>query len=134
MYFNSKLNNIYFNELLCFRINIEIYNRFNKSIVCRIYDKFKFDEILYIFPDLAVYIELIQKMDTLDSIKTLKKIPDIIIYEDLIFIITDNLIKLYSIMEILDSYNLIKKNSFQLRTIDKKIIQNLEEEKFRKSY
>jgi len=134
MHFNLKLNNIYTNELVTFKINIELYKKFNKSIVCRIYDKFKFDEIFYIFPDLAVYIESIQKIDTFDSIQHFYKIPDIIIYKDLIIIIADNLIKLYSLIEILDSYNEIKKNSFQLlQTIDKKIIQNMEEEKYRKT-
>ena len=101
--------------------------------MCRLYDKFKFNEISYIFPDLAVYIESIEKINTLDSIKTFNKIPDIILYDELIFIIADNLIKLYSIIEILDSYNLIKNNSSELKTIDDKIIQKMEEEKIRKS-
>lgn len=131
--YNSKLANIYSNELLCFRINIELYNKFNKSIVCRLYDKFKFNEISYIFPDLAVYVETIEKINTLDLIKNFNKIPDIILYDELIFIIADNLIKLYSIFEILDSYNLIINYSSKLKTIDDKTIQKMEEEKFRKS-
>jgi putative hydrolase of the HAD superfamily len=131
--YNSQLNNIYTNELLCFRINIELYKKFNKSIVCRIYDKYNFDKIIYIYPDLAVYIQSIEKINKLDLIKTFNNIPDIIIYNNIIFVIADNLIKLYSIFEILDSYNLIKNNSLELISINNKTIQEMEEEKFRKS-
>jgi len=133
LYFNLKLNNLYSDELLCFKINIELYKRFNKSIVCRIYNKYKFDKITYIFPDLAVYVSSIERIITLETIKTFNVIPDIILYDNLIFIVADNLIKLYSIMEILDSYNLIINNSYEIRTIDNEIIQNMEEEKIRKS-
>jgi len=133
VYYNSKLNNRYELELLTFRINKEINDKFNKTIVCRIY-KNNLKNIIYCFPDIAVYIETIEYINDITDIKNLTKIPDIIIYQNISFIIADNLTKLYSIYEILDAYDEIKLNSvgIKIQSIDNKTIQNMEEEKLRK--
>jgi len=135
-YFNNKLNKSYSKEYYCFDINKRIYDKFNKHIVCRIYKNYKNIEFIknikYCFPDFAVYINKIIIIDNLDDIVNLDCVPDIIIFNELIFVIGTNLTKLYSIIETLDAYFEICLNYDELTEINKNIIENMEQEKLRK--
>jgi len=134
-YFNNKLNKIYLNEYFCFDINRKIYEKFNKTIICRIYNNNNINfikNIKYCFPDLAVYIMNIILINSLDNIFNLNYIPDIIIFNNLVFIISINLTKLYCLIETIDSYYNICINYIDLLEINKNIIENMEQEKIRK--
>lgn len=135
-YFNNILNNQYTNELVTFKINKKIYNKFNKSIVCKVYSNISVDKISnikYCFPDLAVYVQNISNLEELNQIYNFIVIPEIIIYNDTIYILSDNLIKLYCLIETLDLYAKLCENYNSLDVIEEKSIQNMEQEKYRKN-
>lgn len=134
-YFNELLNNQYINEIISFDISIYINKFFNKQIICKNFVTEKIDfikNIKYCFPDLAVYIQTIYIIENIEDIKKLDKIPDIIIYNEQIFIIAENLIKYYCIFETLDKYLKLCIFYKELEIVDEKKIQNMEQEKYRK--
>ncbi len=133
-YFNNKLKNSYINEYITFEINKKIYDKFKKHIICKYYnnDSKYIKNIKYCFPDLAVYIINILTIENLNDITNIYTIPDIIIYNDIIFVLSNSLIKLYSMIETLDSYYKLCNNYDELININHNIIQNMEQEKIRK--
>ena len=133
IYFNNISDNKFNNDLFSYKISKYIYDKFNKSIICREYkniDVKYIKHIKYCFPDLVVYIRNILNIINLIEINI---IPDIIIFNDIIYIIANNINKLYCMIETLNIYNLLCVNNYnKLQIIDEKIIENMEQEKYRK--
>jgi putative hydrolase of the HAD superfamily len=135
-YFDNLLQNKYSNDLITFNIIHTIYNKFNKAIICRQYDSQHIDMIInikYCFPDLAVYIQKIKIIKEMAEINELYNIPDIIIYNEMVFILADNIIKLYCMIETMDKYKILCYNYDFLEVVDNNFIKNMEQEKYRKS-
>jgi putative hydrolase of the HAD superfamily len=134
-YLDSLLENKYSNDLITFNIIKYIFYKFNKAIVCRKYnidDINKIINIKYCFPDLAVYIQKIKIINELSVINDFENIPDIIIFNNMIFVLADNIIKLYCMIETLDKYKILCKNYDSLEVVDNNFIKNMEQEKYRK--
>lgn len=125
----------YSNEIDCKTIHLSIRDRFEKSVICREYtgnfDNFK--EIKYCFPDIAVYAQNIIHVHSLDEITRFEKVPDIILYNRRIFIITENLRKYYLITEILQAYEQIVTDCSNLQLLNVTTLTNMEAEKYRKN-
>ena len=85
------------------------------------------------FPDLAVYIQKMKNISELSVINDFENIPDIIIFNNMIFVLADNIIKLYCMIETLDKYKILCKNYDSLEVVDNNFIKNMEQEKYRKS-
>ena len=137
-YFDTLLENKYSNDLIIFDIIRLIHKKFNKSIVCRKYCIDNIDNInniiniKYCFPDLAVYIQKINVISELLIINDFDNIPDIIIFNNIIFVLADNIIKLYCMIETLDKYKILCENYNNLEIVDNNFIKNMEQEKYRK--
>jgi ribulose-5-phosphate 4-epimerase/fuculose-1-phosphate aldolase len=134
-YFNTLLENKYSNDLITFDIIRLMYSKFNKAIICRKYDINNINNIInikYCFPDLAVYIQKIKIINKLSEINDFENIPDVIIFNNMIFILADNIIKLYCMLETLDKYKILCDNYDSLEIVDNNFIKNMEQEKYRK--
>ena len=136
-YFNNLLENKYTEEIIAFNINELIYNKFNKSIVCRYYNntknEYKINDIKYCFPDLAVYFQKIYKIECLEEINNFVNIPDLIIYNNKYILLGETLGKLYCMIETMDKYIDLCEDYKNLVSIDNNYIQNMEQEKYRKN-
>lgn len=137
-YFNTLLDNKFSSELLAFNINELLYLKFNQFIVCRFYknkktDIYTNDNIKYCFPDLAVYFQKIYNIECIEDILIFNNIPDLIIYKNDYILIAESIIKLYSMIETLDKYMELCDDYENLISIDQNYIQNMEQEKYRKS-
>jgi HAD superfamily hydrolase (TIGR01549 family) len=134
-YFDTLLENKYSNDLITFDIIRLINYKFSKSIVCRKYDINNINNIInikYCFPDLVVYIQKMKIINELSEINDFENIPDIIIYNNMIFVLADNIIKLYCMIETLDKYKILCDNYDSLEIVDNNFIKNMEQEKYRK--
>jgi FMN phosphatase YigB (HAD superfamily) len=127
-YFNNKLNNKY-----CFEsFNISkkyIENKIYKIVKETTYTKQLFENMIVCFPDLAVFVQNICTIDNLDNLKN----SDIVIYKNKVYIVTENIYKAYSLIEIINSYIELEENSkklVEIRNIN--FLQNMEQEKYRK--
>ena len=132
---NNSRNNLYNNELDSYKINNSIYNIFNKSVVCRYISNFNIDiliKIKYCFPDLAVYLQTIKNIDDIDKLN-IDKIPDVILFQNKVFILADNLTKLYCLTEIINQYQILCIDYDLLNNIDYSFIQSMKQEKYRKN-
>lgn len=135
-YFNKLLDYKYLDELDTFNINKYIYYKFYKTYVCRKYDINNINKIInikYCFPDLAVYIQNIKLIDNLSDINNFDVIPDIIIFNNNVYVIANNLIKFYCINETLNKYNELCNNYDNLIILDNNFIKNMDQEKYRKN-
>jgi putative hydrolase of the HAD superfamily len=129
-------SNLYKTEINAFMINKYIYEKYNKSIVCKNYsinDILKIKNMKYCFPDLAVYYQEIITIKDYTDINFIKKIPDLIIYDNNVYIVADNISKMHSMIEILDEYIILCKKYDKLEIVDNNIIKNMEQEKYRKN-
>lgn len=135
-YFNNLLNNKYLNEYKSFDINKYYYFTQNKSLIIKNIDYpiYYLNNIKYCFPDIAIFIEKIIKINEIKDLDKFDYIGNIILYKNNVFICSDNLTKSYYIMEILDQYKILCDNNFHnLKIInDINYLQNMEQEKFRK--
>ena len=136
-YFNRKLNNIYENEAICFLLN-QIYNDNKMSVVVKIADKMPievFRNMQVCFPDMAVFVKNITEIKSLEGFIENFINYDIILYKNKVYCIAGNITKLYSLLEILESYKTIYVcNNGNLSLIKNLIqIQNMPEEKYRNS-
>ena len=86
------------------------------------------------FPDLAVFIQKKIEIESLNELESKFDEYDIIIYENNIFVLADNITKIYALMEIVESYEMIySKNENNLLSIDNVVqLQNMDEEKNRR--
>jgi putative hydrolase of the HAD superfamily len=135
-YFDNLLNNQYKNHFNSFLINKYSYFYHNKSMVVKYidYNAEILKNIVYCFPDLAIFIQnskIIEKeMDIEDCIQKDGKQYDIIIVEDCVYVIAETLQKVYNIIEILDTYAILKR--YNICSIDNITdLQNMEQEKQR---
>ena len=147
-YFNNLLNNKFnehlsiisnnkFNEeFITFLINKSYYFKKNKSMIVRYldYPYEILEKIKYCFPDLAIFIEKIKIIDNLEQLYQDLDNYNIIILSNKIYLCSDNLNKIYYLIELLDKYKLLCDYSYDnLNKInDTKYLQNMEQEKFRK--
>jgi hypothetical protein len=137
-YFNNLLNNKYNNDLISFQINKLIYFNINESLVIK-YINYPINiikNINYCFPDLAIYVQNIKEIfniDDLNNYKSFKNI-DIIIYNNNIFVLANNINKIYNIIDNLKAYEILSYNNNNLKSIDNiSSLQNMVEEKYRKN-
>ena len=135
-YFNNLLENKFNNELNTFYINKEYYFRKNKTCVVRTID-YNYEilkKIKYCFPDLAIFIEKIGIFNTIEELYENMDNYNIIIVDKSIYLIAENLTKIYYLIELIDKYKILSEYSYEnLNSIDDvKYLQNMEQEKFRK--
>ena len=92
------------------------------------------ENIKYCFPDLAIFIEKIKVVNTLEELYIDLDNFNIIILNENIYLCADNLTKIYYLLELLDKYKILSDYAYNnLNKIDDtKYLQNMEEEKFRK--
>jgi hypothetical protein len=112
----------------------------DKQVIIRNYD-FPIEyikNINYCFPDLAVFIQKIKFLNNLEELD--QQNYNIIIYDEKVYIVAENITKLYYIIELLDQYKILVDNTLcdsaqqicNLQSIDDILyIQNMKEEKYR---
>ena len=127
-YFNNKLNNKYHFD--SFNINKKyIENKIYKIVKETSYSQQLFENMIICFPDLAVFIQNICIINNIDDLIN----SDIVIYNNKVYIITENIYKAYSLIEIINSYIELENNSKNLvEIININFLQNMEQEKYRK--
>jgi hypothetical protein len=135
-YFNNLLEHKFNNDLNTFYINKEYYFRKNKSLIIRTinYPYQILEKIKYCFPDLAIFIEKIGVFNDLEELYKNMDNFNIIIINKKIYLVAENLSKLYYLIELIDKYKTLSEYSYDtLNSInDVKYLQNMEQEKFRK--
>jgi putative hydrolase of the HAD superfamily len=139
-YFTKFLENLsiseFNDELNTFYINKEYYFQKNRSCVIRSIDyPYKIlEKIKYCFPDLAIFIEKIGIFDNIEEFYENMDNYNIIIINKKIYLIAENLTKIYYLIELIDKYRILSLYSYEnLNSInDVKYLQNMEQEKFRK--
>jgi putative hydrolase of the HAD superfamily len=134
---NSTIQNNFNNELITFYINKQLYlkNKMSKIIRYIDYPLNILLNIKYCFPDLAIFIEKISYIKNINDLDDVNSKTNIIIYESKVYLIATTLNKIYYILELLDKYKILCSYSYDklLEINDINYIQNMEEEKFRKT-
>ena len=135
-YFNNLLDNRFNLELNTFYINKEYYFRKNKTLMIRNidYPYQILEKIKYCLPDLAIFIEKIGMFNNLEELYENMDNFNIIILNKNVYLIAENLNKLYYLIELIDKYKVLSEYSYDNlnRIDDVKYLQNMEQEKFRK--
>ena len=135
-YFNNLFNNKFIDEYNTFLINKIYYEKKNKSIIVKYLDyPFEYlDKIKYCFPDLAIFIEKIKIIKSLEDLNDNLDNYNIIIIDKKTYICAENLTKAYYVIELLDKYKILCDYSYkELNNIGNIFfLQNMEQEKFRK--
>jgi putative hydrolase of the HAD superfamily len=135
-YFNNLLDNKFNNELNTFYINKQYYLKKKKSLIIRHIDyNYKIlEKIKYCFPDLAIFIEKIGIFNDLEDFYENIEYFNIIILNKEVYLVSENLNKIYYLIELIDKYKTLSDYSYDnLNSInDIKYLQNMEQEKFRK--
>ena len=129
-YFNQSLD--YKFDDSSFKINIH-YRSHNKNKIIRKYEYpvVLLKNIIYCFPDLAIFAEKIGFVNQVDNIDGIDY--NIIIMNDNVYLCADNITKLYGLIEIIDSYKILAQSQqYPLVSVDSKYLNNMEQEKFRK--
>ena len=132
-YFNNLLNNKYNNDFTSFLFNKLIYFNTNKSLIIKYidYPVNIIKNINYCFPDLAIYVQNIIEINNIDDINKYTCF-DIIIYNDNIFVLSNDINKIYNIIENLKAYEIL--SNYNLESIDNILtLQNMKEEIYRKN-
>jgi len=136
-YFNQQLNYAFQNEWQSFEIHQLYYMEKQLSIVVKYYSypHRLLENLVYCFPDLAVFIEKMVIVDNLEQLKDkLRCVYDVIIVKDKVYLCGTNLQRIYALVEILDNYRILHQYSKKLQSIqDVTYLQNMEEEKMRKN-
>jgi putative hydrolase of the HAD superfamily len=134
-YFDKKLESKHDDEMICNKIATIYYNNNYSKVVKKLTLQSNiFENMIICFPDFAIFI---QKKCTVESLSELENNfdnYDLIICKKKVFAIADNITKLYSLIEIMESYYILLSSSkTELQTIDKiRELQNMEEEKLRR--
>ena len=135
-YFNNLLEYKFNDELNTFYINKEYYFRKDKSLIVRNIDcDYEIlEKIKYCFPDLAIFIEKIGIFNNLEEFYENIEYFNIIILNKEVYLVSENLNKIYYLIELIDKYKTLCEYSYDnLNSInDIKYLQNMEAEKFRK--
>ena len=132
--FFAPLDNKYENELICNKM-MQIYdkNQCSKVVKCLELPVKIFRNMIICFPDLAVFLQKQLSVSALTELEHNFDEYDMILYDHKVFLIADNITKLYSLIEIVNSYAILQLNSNSLVSIDNITkLQNMEEEKNRK--
>jgi len=133
-YFNKKLESKYDDEIMCNGIN-SIYHANNHSKVVKklTIQSDIFENMIMCFPDLAIFVQKKGILNSLIELENNFDNYDLITCEKKVFVIADNITKLYSLIEILESYYILSSSKRELQSIDNIIeLQNMEEEKLRR--
>jgi putative hydrolase of the HAD superfamily len=134
-HFNSLLNTRYNYELNAFNISKTLHAN-NKSVVVRrldvSYEIMK--NIVFCFPDLAVFIQNKTEIQDISDLITDDVSYDIILYKNEVYGIAESLIKLYSLMEIVESYKMLhQETGGKIISIENPtVLCNMEQEKSRR--
>lgn len=134
-YFNGLLNNKYNYELNAFNISKTLHSN-NRSVVVRRldvpYEIMK--NIVFCFPDLAVFIQNKTEIKDISDLMIDDISYDMILYNNEVYGTAETLIKLYSLIEIVESYKtLYKETSGKIISIENPtVLCNMEEEKSRR--
>jgi putative hydrolase of the HAD superfamily len=135
-YFNQYLNQSFQSEWQSFEIHQLYYMENNISLVVKYnnYPHQLLKNLVYCFPDLAVFIEKMVIVDNLKQLKDkLKCVYDIIILDKKVYLCGTNLQRIYALLEILDSYKTLHQYTNYLQSIqDVNFLQTMEEEIMRK--
>lgn len=135
-YFNQQLNHSFQIEWQSFEIHQLYFIEKNISQVVKYYDypHQLLNNLVYCFPDLAVFIEKMVIVDNLEQLKDkVGCVYDVIILDKKVYLCGNNLQRIYSLVEILDSYKTLHQYTNNLQSIqDVNFLQNMEEEKMRK--
>ena len=135
-YFNNLLENKFTQDLNTFYINKEYYFIKKKSLIIRHidYNYEILEKIKYCFPDLAIFIEKIGIFNNLEEFHENIEYFNIIILNKEVYLVSENLNKIYYLIELIDKYKTLSDYSYDnLNSInDIKYLQNMEAEKFRK--
>ena len=135
-YFNNLLENKFNSELNTFYINKEYYFIKKKFLIIRHidYNYEILEKIKYCFPDLAIFIEKIGIFNNLEEFYENIEYFNIIILNKEVYLVSENLNKIYYLIELIDKYKTLSDYSYDnLNSInDIKYLQNMEAEKFRK--
>jgi ribulose-5-phosphate 4-epimerase/fuculose-1-phosphate aldolase len=134
-YFNGLLNNRYDYEFNAFNISKTLHAN-NKSVVVRRFDVSYeiMKNIVFCFPDLAVFIQNKTEIQDISDIINDNNSYDIILYKNEVYGIAETLIKLYSLMEIVESYKtLYQETNGKIISIENPtVLCNMEQEKSRR--
>lgn len=127
----------YFNQLLNFAFNDLSFkiNKLCKNKIIRksYYSSSLIKNIIYCFPDLAIFVEKIGLFETIDDF--IVDNYNVIIIKDDVYLCADNITKMYSLIEIIDCYKILcqyENKSNKLNSIDANYLNNMEQEKNRK--
>lgn len=134
-YFNGLLNNRYSYELNAFNISKTLHVN-NKSVVVKRldvpYEIMK--NVVFCFPDLAVFLQNKREIQDISNLITDVVSYDIILYKNEVYGIAETLIKLYSLMEIVESYKILyQETGGKIISIENPtVLCNMEQEKNRR--
>lgn len=136
-YFNNLLNNKFDVEFYTFILNHLIYQNTNKTCVVRYMENFDlnmFNNLIFCFPDMAVFFADILKVNNIEELSTSKFDTNILAINNYIFIVAENITKFYILQELIESYIFLYKNTNgSLTSIDNiTFLRNMEQEKQRK--
>ena len=144
-YFDTLLENKYNHYYNTFLLNKYYYKNItheSQSIIIQYidYPHNIIENIVYCFPDLALFIRSIIKIDNIDNIDTIDNLISdkdlnncIIILHNIVYICAENISKISSLKEILYSYKILYTESLHdLKNIkDIDYLKNMESEKYR---
>jgi len=133
-YFNKKNNDICENEYATFIINKIYHNNYNSVVVKKLDVPIEiFKTIEFCFPDLIVFINKIGEIENLNELANNFVYYNIILYNGCLFCVAENITKLYSLIEILESYKLIylanNGNVSVIKNVE--LIRDMPQEKYR---
>jgi putative hydrolase of the HAD superfamily len=133
-YFDKKLESKYDDEMICNKIATIYYNNNYSKVVKKLTIQSDiFENMIICFPDLAIFVQKKYIADSLSELENNFDNYDLIICEKKVFVVADNITKLYSLIEILESYYILSSSKRELQSIDNIIeLQNMEEEKLRR--
>lgn len=134
-HFNGLLNDRYNHELNAFNIS-KILHTNNKSVVVRRLDV-PYDimvNMVFCFPDLAVFVQKMREIQDISDLIHDDISYDIILYNHEVYGVAETLIKLYSLMEIVESYKMLQQetNGKIISIENPTVLCNMEQEKSRR--
>ena len=125
-FFNSKLKYQY--SFDSFLINERLGGL--KVVRETLFDKSIFENVKYCFPDMAIFLQKVKSIDTMNELN-IETDCDLLIYKNKVYVICDTASKYYSICEIIEHYKELYQ--YDLKLIENiYTLQNMEEEKYRK--
>lgn len=132
-YFNHRLDHRFSRELMCFDLHRYLYNMNHDLFIIRYID-FPIpllQNIIYCFPDLALFLQEITCIDRLDELPP-HKTYQVIIFQSSVYLCGKDLISVIFLEELLQTYRILQEHSVDLSPItDIDELRNMKEEKIR---